>query len=426
MNNRETNENWSGRIALMVAHCAGMVDLVALPVWIGTLMSRYGMAPQQAGTLVTLFLLGAVASSLFCAPRFQRLDKRAVATAGFAVSALAFLGLATTSEYAVMAGLHGLAGIAAGSALSVTHGTAGLSVNPHRMFALCGMALGVFAIVFLGTLPGIVAANGGMALFIALAVVMLVAACTSAAMFPRGAAATGRAGRTGGAGDASGARSADGAGHAGRAGRAASAATSPHSNVGAAHAAVPPTPVSSAVWFAALGIGCMGLVQAMMFSFLERIGADRGYTTAAVTGVLIALGFVNLFPAPLAALLEKRWPARLVVLAGPVLQAALALTIANGGSFASYAGAGAVFAAVMIFTHTFAFGLVAQLEPGGRALSATPAMLMVGAAIGPVLGGTLVQQAGYGMLGTAAVVIAIIAVVCFARAGRQFIVRSLP
>ncbi|MHA4871777.1 MFS transporter [Duganella sp. PWIR1] len=402
MNNRETNENWSGRIALMVAHCAGMVDLVALPVWIGTLMSRYGMAPQQAGTLVTLFLLGAVASSLFCAPRFQRLDKRAVATAGFAVSALAFLGLATTSEYTVMAGLHGLAGVAAGSALSVTHGTAGLSANPHRMFALCGMALGVFAIVFLGTLPGIVAANEGTALFIALAAVMLVAACTSAAMFPRGADATGRAGRAGGA------------------------ATSPHPSAGASDAAAPPAPVSSAVWFAALGIGCMGLVQAMMFSFLERIGADRGYTTAAVTGVLIALGFVNLFPAPLAALLEKRWPARLVVLAGPVLQAALALTIAHGGSFASYAGAGAVFAAVMIFTHTFAFGLVAQLEPGGRALSATPAMLMVGAAIGPVLGGTLVQQAGYGMLGTAAVVIAIIAVVCFARAGRQFIVRSLP
>jgi hypothetical protein len=44
----------------------------------------------------------------------------------------------------------------------------------------------------------------------------------------------------------------------------------------------------------------MGLVQAMMFSFLERIGADRGYSAAAVTGVLIALGLVNLLPAPLA------------------------------------------------------------------------------------------------------------------------------
>ena len=35
-----STENWSGRIVLMVAHCAGMVDLVALPVWVGTLISK--------------------------------------------------------------------------------------------------------------------------------------------------------------------------------------------------------------------------------------------------------------------------------------------------------------------------------------------------------------------------------------------------
>ena len=38
-----------GRAALMVAHCAGMVDLVALPVWVGTLISHYRFDPQQAG-----------------------------------------------------------------------------------------------------------------------------------------------------------------------------------------------------------------------------------------------------------------------------------------------------------------------------------------------------------------------------------------
>jgi predicted MFS family arabinose efflux permease len=386
-NHDSSSENWRGRIALMVAHCAGMVDLVALPVWMGALIARYGLPPQQAGTLVTLFLLGAVGSSLFCAPRFQRLQTRAVAAGGFAVAALAFAGLATTHDYAAMAGLHLLAGVAAGSALSVTHGTVGLSANPHRMFALCGMALGVFAIVFLGALPEIVAANGGPALFVALAVIMLAAATTSALLFPR------------------------------RTGQAPAAANDT--------ASVAAPPISSAVWFAALGIGCMGLVQAMMFSFLERIGADRGYSAAAVTGVLIALGVVNLFPAPLAALLEKRWHARYVVLAGPVVQAILALTIANSSTFASYAGAAAVFAAVMIFTHTFAFGLVAQLDPGGRALSATPAMLMVGAAIGPVLGGTLVQHAGYATLGSAAVMIAIVAVLCFVRAGQRYTLRSL-
>ncbi len=43
-----------------------------------------------------------------------------------------------------------------------------------------------------------------------------------------------------------------------------------------------------------------------MFSFLQHIGIDHGFGVEAVTGVLIALGFVNLIPAPLAAFLETR------------------------------------------------------------------------------------------------------------------------
>ena len=53
-----------GRTALMVAHCAGMVDLVALPLWVGTLIARFGLDPQQAGLLATLFLAGVVLASV--------------------------------------------------------------------------------------------------------------------------------------------------------------------------------------------------------------------------------------------------------------------------------------------------------------------------------------------------------------------------
>ncbi|GJI86970.1 MFS transporter [Duganella hordei] len=380
-NHDKLDERWPGRIALMVAHCAGMVDLVALPVWVGTLITRYGFDPQRAGALATLFLLGAVGCSLVCAPRFHRLRANVVAPCGFALAGIAFFATALTSDFTLMAVLHALAGAAAGSALSMAHGTMGRGRNPHRMFALAGMALGIFAIVFLGLTPVLVAAGGGPVLFRVFAAVMLVAAVVTAVAFPAGPVVPAAGARTGHAAGAGG--------------------------------------ISAAVWFAALGISCMGLVQAMMFSFLERIGADRGFAPAAVTGVLIALGFVNLIPAPLAALLQRRWPAHLVVLGGPVAQAALAVTIAGSTGYLPYAVAGAMFAAVMIFTHTFAFGLVAQLDPGGRALSATPAMLMVGAAIGPVLGGTLVKHAGYGVLGSAAVLLAIAAVYCFAQAGRR-------
>ena len=75
----------------------------------------------------------------------------------------------------------------------------------------------------------------------------------------------------------------------------------------------------------------------------------------------------------------------LVLLVGPVIQALLAAVIMNAPGFYAYAAAASVFAAVMIFTHTFAFGLMARLEPSGRAMAATPAMLMVGAAIGTLI-----------------------------------------
>ena len=85
-----STESWRGRIGLMVAHCAGMIDLVALPVWVGALIAQYGFSPQQAGGLATLFLIGAVASSLFFAPCFNWIDARLMAVAGFALAAAAF------------------------------------------------------------------------------------------------------------------------------------------------------------------------------------------------------------------------------------------------------------------------------------------------------------------------------------------------
>jgi len=363
-----------GRAALMVAHCAGMVDLVALPVWVGALIAQYRFDARQAGLLATLFLVGAVCASLVLAPRFNRLNDRLVATLGFGAAALGFGIASTTADFGVLAALHALCGVAAGSALSVTHGTIARSGHPHRLFALVGIALGVFAIAFLGATPRAVAAAGGPVLFQVFAGVMTVGALVAALAFP-----------------------------------VADAADDVHAPVKAG------APIPRVVWFGMVGIACMGLVQSMTFSFLERVGSDRGFGLQAVTGVLIALGVVNLFPAALAALLEKRLTARTVMLVGPVVQALLVVAIMNSTVFAPYAAAASVFAAVMIFSHTFAFGLLARLDRSGRAMAATPAMLMIGAAIGPVLGGTLVKAFDYGSLGAAALSIAAVAVFCFSR-----------
>lgn len=368
--------------ALMTAHCAGMVDLVALPVWVATLIGGLRLDAQLAGALPALFLAGVVASSAACSPLLLRLSARvparAFVTAGFALAAIAFYGAGASGTYAAMAALHLLAGLAIGCSLSITHGTIGRSANPHRLFAFAGFALGAFSIAFLGVTPHAVATYGARAFFTIVAGVMAVAALISALAFPSLASRL---------------------------------------DVQASSTAKPP--LAAPVWFAIAGVICMALTQAMLASFVARIGVERGFGLTAVTSVLVALGLVNLLPAPLAALTQRRLNARTVVLVGPFAQAALALTITLGSGFAPYAAATAVFPAVMIFCHTYAFGLLARLDASGRAAAATPAMVMAGAAAGPLLGGALVKHFGYGSLGCAAFIVGALACGCFARIPRS-------
>jgi predicted MFS family arabinose efflux permease len=369
----------TGRAVLMTSHCAGMVDMVALPLWVGTLIAGYRFDPQQAGGLVTLFLLGVVVASLVFAPRFDRYRGRRAATLGFGIAAAAFVAASRTGDFTTLALLHGAAGFATGIGLSFTHGTIGRSANPHRLFGLAGMVLGIFSVFFLGGVPQAVAAWGAPVLFTILGGVMALACVLAAWGFPQAEAAP-----------------------------AASAATR------LSGARMP-----RAVWFGIVGISCMALVQAMMFSFVERMGADRGFGADRVTAVLVAVGVVAMFPPVAAALLERRLPASAVVLAGAAAQALAAVVIAQSEAFAPYAVGAALLVSVMLFTHTFAFGLLARLDPSGRAVAATPAMLMIGSCIGPLLGGTLVKTQGYAGLGVAALLIDALALAMFLQMNRH-------
>jgi predicted MFS family arabinose efflux permease len=358
----------AGVAALVIGHCAGMLDLIALPIWVGALVERLSFTPQMAGAVVTLFLLGAVLASIILAPRFNRLNQRMTASIGFAVSAAAFFIAAERSLFAELAALHLVSGIAAGSALSMVHGTMGRAANPHRLFALAGIAIGLFAIILLALLPQLMIVYGIPVLFWTFGGVMAVAAAISIAFFP---------------------------------------------NVDRS-VEQQRQPFSRSVWLTILGISFMTFNQAMVFSFVEVIGRARGFEPAHIMGVLIALGFVNfLFPSPLAAILEKRISATVVTQAGPAVQAILAIIVTSATILPIWAPAAAIFVAVQIFTHTFAFGLLARLDPTGRAVAATPAMLMVGAALGPIVGGALGENLGFPALGFMACLVSAISITFF-------------
>ncbi|SAL59330.1 major facilitator transporter [Caballeronia arvi] len=367
-------ESARGIVALMVSHCAGMLDLIALPLWVGTLVAHYRFNPQQAGTLPTLFLIGASLSSVFLASRFNRVNAKWTVVIGFAAAALAFALCFGQATMAALAPLHFVGGLAVGAALSSAHGTIGRALNPHRIFAWAGLAIGVFGIVFLGGTPGVLAEFGGAALFIVFAGIMGLAAVMGLLFFPR---------------------------------PSRQVAEDRHGSL------VSVQPLPRAVWYSIVGIALLAMTQAMTLSFYERIGMARGFGRELVTLALVIYGIVTLFPAPLAGLLENRIKATTVISIAPIMQAVFAMIVTHTWTYSLFAASGALMAFTILFTHTYAFGLLARLDTTGRAVAATPAMLMVGAAIAPFFSGTLVKFIGFGAIGYAAIVLVALELLLF-------------
>lgn len=364
-----------GMLTLVIGHCAGLVDLIALPVWVGALIARFGFSPQQGGALVTLFLVGAVLASVVTARHFNHIPRKALAVVGYGLAAVVFLTAARQTAFAPLAGLHFLGGLATGMALSIVHGTIGRAANPHRLFAIAGAGLGLLGMVYMGAVPNLLALHGGPVLFSSFGVIMAVAALAALLAFPD---------------------------------------VAPREKATKTHA-----PFAPGVMVIIAGVSLMTFNQAMVFSFVEVIGHARNFAPQAIVATLIALGIVNFVgPAPLAALLETRLSARAVVLAGPVVQAVLALILTFSTVFMLWSPVAAVFVAVQIFTHTFVFGLLSRMDLTGRAAAATPAMLMTGSALGPIVGGILIQTVAIGALGGMAVMVAVLSVACFAKGTR--------
>lgn len=379
-----TLNSTGGKAVLTLAHVVGMIDMVALPLWIGALMQYYKYSPAQAGITVTVFLLGVVVSSVLLAPGFNLFPRRAVAAVGFGLGALAFYVISlqpvAPASFTVLAVLHALGGLGVGGALTFTHGSIGRSANPHRLFAVVNVVLGVFAVFFLGGMPKLIGHMGAQVLFTVVACTMALAALVMALAFPN---------------------------------------FGPEVSPSTQGPVMVNRRIPRAAWFAIGVVMCLTLNQAMVFSFVERIGMARGFGVDAVHMVLIALGLVNLTPGVLAALLQKKWSPIAVGMGGPVAQAALAVTMSSAVAFASYAVAASLYVFMVIFTHTFIFGLLSRLDPSGRTVAGTPAMMMVGSCIGPALGGGIVQTFGYSGLGWAACGVAFVAVVLMLQVRRR-------
>lgn len=377
-------------ISLVLCHCSGLIDLVAMPVWIGiVLIGMYGFDPQSAGALVSCFLGGAVLSSAVISSQVSRIRGVLAVPLGFGIAAAAFVTMATTRDYNTLIVLHLVGGLAVGVGLSMAHGYMGASSNPHRLMAFAFMALTLVSLGFLGGVSKLVVVYGGPLLFLALGGIMLATALFALIGFPSSRGAL-------------------------------------HHDASVKHGKLP-----RVVWMVMIGTSLALLNHSMMFAFVERVGDAHGFSREQLMNTMLMIGLVNLSPGLLATYFEKKISPKVVILVGPVLHAVLGLTLTQTTHFGVYVVSACLFPVVMTFTHTFIFAYLARLDPSGRAVAATPVMLMTGSAIGPFLGGTLAQHFGYESIGWMVVALVVVCAGFFLAAVRGetrsiVMVRELP
>jgi predicted MFS family arabinose efflux permease len=363
-----------GLASLLINHCAGMVDMVGLGLWVAQLITYYKFDEQQAGGMATLFLGCVVVASVVLAPRFHKLSGRKVAAVSYALSAISFFVAAQTQDIGVLVAVHALAGLATGAGLSVTHGTMSQGASAHRLISHAGVALGVFAVIFLGIVPKVVAVHGGPAVFGAFAAVQGFAALFSLFAFPAKPVET-----------------------------AASAQATSET----------PAPLPKAVWFGLAGLAAACVAHAMANAFMVHAGTDHNLNQNQINASLLVMAIFSIFPGILAAMLEKKLNVRGVLFIAPIAHVILASLLVNATNFPVYLASMALLPGIMIFVHAFSFGAVAKLDRSGRSLAAFPASLMIGTALGPIIGGTLLKSSGYAALGVGILVCGLVVVLCF-------------
>lgn len=377
---KTTTESFTGRAVLLISHVGGMVDLVALPLWVSGLIAALHFMPQQAGALVSIYIFGVMLSNFVLGPRFMHLEGRVVAMGGFAVSAICFFILsALAPDFALFAALHLLAGLGAGAGLSCVHGTIGRSGNPHRLFAIVNIGVCVFGIVFFAVTPHLMVTMGVGIVFKILGALMVAASLACLLAFP--------------------ARGADLAGP---------------------RALAPMAPVAcrlSARILAFAGVAFMTAAQAAMFSFVQQTGMAHGISPETVGKLLAITAVLNLFAPILAGLLQHKLPATPVAATGVFLHGCASLVICNTLGLTPFCLAAGSLVFLTIFSHIFMFGFISRIDRSGRMAALTPAMLMIGTATGPALAGMVVHLAGYPALGFTAAGLAWLSALCYVSAG---------
>ncbi|TFW34352.1 MFS transporter [Pseudomonas putida] len=344
--------------------CAGLVSaggallLNVLPVLFGALAEQFGYGEQQLGSLAMAMNLGFGVLGLASLLWVQRLNWRVISTLSSLLVAFALAGMLSSPAYETLMLLMALAGAGTGALYALAMTIFGDSVQPERAF---GFKLGMETVpgaLLLIVLPVAVMPQWGFqGMLVALVISMLLMGVMPLPWVPRRSAR--------------------------------------RSEAGAGQAPVVCRESRTIAWLSLLAslVFLTGIMS--VWAFLELMGKRSGLSSDNI-GTVLALGFIinagGGFIASSVGLKAGRFMPVAVIIAAEL--AGLVL-LAQFSSLTTYVAGVMCFLFSISFVLAYTFGVMAEFDLSGKLVALGALCLSVGAAVGPAVGGLLIETYGY-------------------------------
>ncbi|KWO47259.1 MFS transporter [Burkholderia sp. MSMB1459WGS] len=342
-------------VALVVFAAITPLLLLVAPAVAGQLATQLGLSASQIGTY---FFVELGAFSLATVPSYLwlgRVDARRVAA--FAIALFGAGNLLTAlwmPGFAALLALRAVTALGGGSLMVLCMTSAATSTNSDRVYGLWVVGQLIAGAIGLFVLPHVFAAFGLRALYVALAVLALLAAPLSRG-FPTslGTRASAYAAR----GDA------------------------------------PPTPRR----FVVLAIGAVltfYLAIGSVWTFASRAAAEAGLDPQSTGNVLAIASVMGIAGAALASCAGGRLARRAMLATGYALLAASLVALAAMRDTGGYGAAIFAFKFAWTFVLPFILATVAQIDTSGRLVATLNFVIGAGLAAGPLLAGLMLDAGG--------------------------------
>ena len=325
------------------------------PLLLSAFVDDRGFGEESASWLSSGELLASAVAAIAVAGWLTRRSRRATAGLGLGLVVAAQLLSMAQLDFVPLLALRALAGLGAGLAAAASTAAAAGTANPERVFASASFVTAILGAITIGPIGMAIGAYGAAGAFaIAAAVTFLVFPLLAGLPAPIVA-------RTEVVGERDG-----------------------------QHV------VAAVAVLAALFAFMLG--QNAVWGFTARIGQSAGLSVEAVSWILGATAFAGLAGAAIAATLgasRGRTVPILLAIAGTVVSVFVLVTSATSIAFIL---ANATWTFLFAFSMPYFIGTLAALDPSGRWAAMGTGVAGIGAALGPVAVGRIVEATGYGSL----------------------------